>query len=350
MRGAAFLEKALSGEPITWQDIDELRTRRVREDQWLEYKRGAWILGNPAKQSRPGQPTKGADRLRKWVYGFANAEGGVLIIGMAGHEPQSAKDADGDELSASQPFEVDGCPEINPARREWAARNLRDLVAHLPSPFECQEVETPSGKTLLVVAVPRAVTLAACVEHGERVHYLRNGDETRPMSTGLYTDLVLGRRQRPSFSLRVEELGNRQSIDFRVHIENEGLSAVPRAVYALLTPMASNQLRPLTAGLRRLVELGQCSWGWVPRARIDIANGPLPPFESTAYGLSIAYPQHESIALVTIEAVVVIAPEGDTPRLIQVAARLEPGDTPLCEFRELPPGELGRVSLEVVKM
>jgi hypothetical protein len=349
MRGAAFLEKALSGEPLVWSDIEDLRSRRVREDQWLEYKRGAWVLGNSAKASKPGQPTKGADRLRKWVFAFANAEGGALVIGMAGPEPQSAKDADGDE-SASQPYDVDGCPELKPTPTEWATRTLRDLFAFLPSPLACHELEAPDGRVVLIVAVSRALSLVPCIEQGERVHYLRHGDETRQMSMGLFTDLTLGRRQRPALSLRIEDVGKAsQSIAFRVCAENEGLSAIASSVMALLMPGPRELQRFLTVGLRRLVEVGTFSWGWEPRA-IIASRSALSPLDATSYGLAIPYPQHPSIARVAIAAAVVYVPEGGAPRLIQIDARLEDEDTPRFEYRELPPNELGRVSLEVLTM
>src|SRR5678816_3419461 len=95
MTSGEFLEIALSRAP-TPAEIDELLASHVNEDLWLEYKRGRWLTDTDAKRQR---------KLRRYVAGFANADGGAVLVGVAGaEEPEQRTD---------KQWAVDGCPPVS---------------------------------------------------------------------------------------------------------------------------------------------------------------------------------------------------------------------------------------------
>lgn len=104
-----LLSALLAREPIKGlaDQIWKLPERRVSEDGYLDYKRGSFL-----RKAR----TERARELRRMVSGFANAEGGVVLIGVAGDEETSQNrthvagiSANGVVRYASYCRESDGC-------------------------------------------------------------------------------------------------------------------------------------------------------------------------------------------------------------------------------------------------
>lgn len=190
--GPKFLDTTLSGA-ATPADIDDLIRCRVREGLHHDFKRGGWLERGGDANDKKDAPA----RLRKWVSSFANAEGGVLIIGVAGGEqPQKPGDTQ---------WCVDPCPP-RPGKNpwyEWATSALRPLVPYCSPQPHSVSIQHTAGE-VLVVAVNRSHLLVPCLEDGRHVHYLRVGDSTVQIDDYLYADLVLGRRQRPTFDARLD--------------------------------------------------------------------------------------------------------------------------------------------------
>lgn len=177
--------------------IDELVKQRLREDYYLDYKVGKWLT-ETKPQERVGRPTDPADRVRAWVTGFANGDGGVLIVGAANDE------AAGGEVEA---WSIQPCP---PTMGKKGGKALKDwawdvLAGHkhllIPAP-RIEVVEHPHGP-ILVIAVARAPNLIPVQDRGEWGHFLRFGDGTHWIPPYLHADLVLGRRQRPELRLEL---------------------------------------------------------------------------------------------------------------------------------------------------
>jgi hypothetical protein len=198
-----FIAKVLRGERITADDVDDLRRRRVPEDSRLDYKAGS-ITRSDNHPSAPGDPTTFDGKLRKHVCAFANAEGGILVLGVG--EP------------ATRPNPTTGVEEPDPTRmrpivpfvgfgsdrlKEVAGRALNRLRPSLSVPVVIEAVDHPEG-LLLVVGVPRSESLVYTVEHEQIVHYLRIHDSTVHAPGYLVQDIVLGRRQRPVVEARVD--------------------------------------------------------------------------------------------------------------------------------------------------
>lgn len=173
----ALLERLLDGEGLRPAELDELLGQQVKEDQYLEYKDGKELVN----------PKKGAATIREYVSGFANSEGGVLIIGVEDgtYKITGAKAPSGLSL------------------QDWASDCLTKMAAFLMPPPRFVEVTSASG-VVLVMAVARTPSLVPDVQDGRIVYRLRIGDQTLEAPEYLVADWMLGRRQQSV--LRVEEM------------------------------------------------------------------------------------------------------------------------------------------------
>jgi hypothetical protein len=305
MRGAKFWEKALQSDHLVPQDLRELIATKVREDDFIEYKLGKWL----GKGSGAGEPREPAARLRKWIAGFANAEGGALVVGIG----------DPDKTPA---YQVDGCPMLSPSRSDWARRMLTDFVADLPTPVRTHEVEL-NGHTVLIVAVPRAVRLIACRESSQDVYYLRNGEQTLTMSLSLVADLALGRRQRPVFDFDVRfapRAANDGSdiVQLDAWVRNNGLTQIESHVYGSVSYGRDGAKVP--RGLRRYIQIIPTA---VPLRLVETstsrsANDRIPPFGEAHHGTTLPVPRLPDGLPLLVKAVVFVAADGDLPRFCQL--------------------------------
>ncbi len=165
--------------------------------------------------------------LRKYVAGFANGDGGFIVLGY--HERSGT---------------VDGfVPPGSGSAHDWATRNLADLIPFLSPqprirsvPYSGPLLPGASTAEVLLVAVSRAPTLVPCSESGRFRYYLRLGDSTHAVPEYLAADLLLGKRARAVLSLTLDkvEASQRQgslqlgpipvdSIHVHVKVANEGL-------------------------------------------------------------------------------------------------------------------------------
>src|SRR6185503_7237783 len=144
------------------------------EGLYLEYKRGLWMSDEDV-----------AREVRRYVSGFANAEGGLLAIGIVGGE-----DAQGDQRWS---FEPPVCPDRS-GWDAWLSRTIQHVA--VSTRVRWQIVSLEQGDCVLV-ATSRSESLVRVYEKPSLVGYLRVGDQTIPMGDSLFADLALGRRMRP---------------------------------------------------------------------------------------------------------------------------------------------------------
>lgn len=184
-----FLELAMSGEEITPVHLDSLVAERVREDEYIEYKSGAIFQKSNKDLSR---------MIRQYMSGFANSDGGVLIIGVEEDKQKTRLGA-----FESRPTKVDGCNDrrISGDLASWAAECVKDIGARFSPLPRFRVVAHPVGE-VLVCAVWRSYNLVPVYEDGREVHYLRIGEHMQAASDFLVADLRLGRRARPSLEVR----------------------------------------------------------------------------------------------------------------------------------------------------
>jgi hypothetical protein len=151
-----------------------------------------------------GALTKDAKReFLKDVTGFANAAGGVLLIGAREPDPEQSVD---DQLVGVE----DG---------ETVAQMLERLASSSIDPripgLLIVSVPLASGRTVIVVHVPPSLGRPHMVQHeGHRSFYVRHSESTHPMSTHEIREAVLASasaemRARRFVELRLNEMRGR---------------------------------------------------------------------------------------------------------------------------------------------
>jgi hypothetical protein len=214
-----IFERVLLGRAVSLDDAQKLVDLREPEGLSLEYKRGSWT-------------TKSDDTLthefRRYTAGFANAEGGLLVVGVVGGE-----DAQGD---AKWSIEGATCRDLA-GWNAWLGKVLQEIAVR--TRVRWTVLKANDGNEIVFIAVDRAEALVQFLERRRRFCYLRIGEQTIAMDDTLYTDLVLGRRAKPDLELAPPEVsvirdsrGRLMKILLAVH--NQGLVWVPDLKVALV--------------------------------------------------------------------------------------------------------------------
>jgi hypothetical protein len=207
--GLELTQHLLTRRIIDAEGLNSILSRRIREDLYIDYKHGELLSHKTAAQE-----------VRQYVSGFANAEGGVLIVGMDEHE--------------ERPTVITGCDpaHVGGKLEQWANQVISQLIPYLASaPVVC--VAPHAEGPVLVIAVDRAPRLVPCTENSKVVHYLRIGDGTPRIDPYLYADLVLGRRQGPELRIvnaecrALEDGGVYLGCRWTASLLNDGLAWVP---------------------------------------------------------------------------------------------------------------------------
>jgi len=242
------LNHLLEGHELTPEEVDAFKSH-FPEDQYLDYKDG---LITKKTNLRDGQRI-----IRRWVSGFANSEGGILIVG----------------VTDTKPREISGC--LRPgggALDRWAESLLTDMVPKLSPPPRIQVVEHPEGE-VLVIAVPRALELVSVPEAGDSVYYMRLNQSTIPAPAFLITDLVFGRRRYPSINLNVKK-GQLPSflqqptctVPLHISAENVGLVTAEHLELGMISWAAGKRETKINPLLMSYIDLagdpqaGESSW------------------------------------------------------------------------------------------
>jgi hypothetical protein len=173
-------ELALRGEPVSRVDIEHMLKAETAEDLWLDWKGGKLVAA------------KNGHGVQKGVAGFANAEGGVLVLGVNG----------GDAGTGETPWTISSCPQKvgKQTIQEWVAQQLVPLRSSLrPLPRI-----TVLEDGIVLIAVQRSELLVPVVSPGKGpTYFLRFYGSTQEVPGYLLADLVLGRRQRPRLDVRI---------------------------------------------------------------------------------------------------------------------------------------------------
>ncbi|TNE92534.1 MAG: ATP-binding protein [Deltaproteobacteria bacterium] len=219
-------------------DADLVRAliqQQLKEDYLFD-----WKVGEALENDRGGHNT---DAIREYVTGFANGDGGVVIIGVA--DPAAA------EGGKYRPWSLAGCPKPPPnGYRAWVASALADQRPFLQPAPRVETVEV-DGHLVLIVAVARAPGLVpVTVKKKGTGYYLRFGDGFHWMPPYLKADLLLGRQTRPSLEvvtyyrdaeIRIEPEEDRLYLKLGVQLKNVGLTWVERSRVGVVFPGAPRE-------------------------------------------------------------------------------------------------------------
>ena len=281
-----LLEGILARELPTCEEFEEFLRAREPEGQRLEYKRDGWLNGKKSKAAVPGHPTKPGEVLRKWVAGFANSVGGLLVLGV-------------DAEDEWQPYRITGMsgPTRADSLRDWCLRALQPIAGLLPAPIvvvvPCSEGE------VVLVAVSRARNLVYCVESGSMVYYLRFGESTVRAPDYHIAGLVHGRRERPVFGLLdAWVVRNDDKYDVHLSISNTSMVWAPQIqVGMVVLCRGAHRILPVSDELRyNVVRFNSDLWAELDlvHAATDLParlNGSgLAPFETktwVSHGLTL---------------------------------------------------------------
>jgi hypothetical protein len=228
LRPKELLDMLLEGSALTPEELEQFMQEYRDEDQLFDYKDGAI--------TRPQQRKEGRQIIRTWTSGFANSDGGVLIVGVNENRPRG--------IAACE-------PSIGRQTLvEWATHCLQDMAGYFSPPPRFQIIQYDQGP-VLTIAVARAPVLVPCVEAGELKYFLRIGASTVEAPAYLIGDLVLGRRQDPILDLYLYEtkqgpielipgaLGWRglgpQDISFSFYIENSSLRTADEVTIGMIS-------------------------------------------------------------------------------------------------------------------
>jgi len=199
----ALIDSVLEGSDLSEADLFFLLERG--ENQLLEFKDGK-ILDSIGSASLA---------IRKYISAFANADGGLLIVGVSDEKPHRVT-----------PTRKPGGKALN----EWAKDAALPITGYL-SPLPRFQVLEVCGTEVLIVAISRAPMLVPVIEAGEPAYYLRIHDSAPRIPPYLIADLLLGRRQAARFDVTSvpvpinEYRGRGRRVQFRVAIENASLVA-----------------------------------------------------------------------------------------------------------------------------
>ena len=182
-----------------WLEIMLLNQGPADEAQWLQLVQECPVEGLHLdfKSGLELNKTEPASELEKYVAGFANSDGGILVFGYN----EGAREFDGYRTPG-------GGPAV-----QWVSRVLQPRVGPYLS-VQPRVVEgTVHGKPVFAVATARTAALVPVSRNGKLVIFLRIGDSTIPRpeyatigAPGyLAGDLMLGRRAMPDLRLVVRE-------------------------------------------------------------------------------------------------------------------------------------------------
>ncbi len=330
-----LLSSILSGDGITPEQIRDLVRQRVSEDQYVEYKRGKFLAENTKKER--------AQTIRRMISGFANAEGGVLIIGVAG----------GENTTDGTKWEITGFDRacVGKDLREWLLNDvLRDLAAYLVPIPRVHFVDCGSQKEVVVIATSRAPNLVPCLEGGRIEYYLRIGSSTPAIPPYLHSDLVLGRRQRANLHVdgrfefvRAGAPNNTFLLQFGFRVENHGISWCHAGAYEVVGYVSPRGLTQLQLGesvpipIRQSIDVlavTEDSYGVAPEHRPAVlaclvsargnsgALGRIAPL-SRLGPVGCRIPVLDQIDFIRWMGCLLVMPEGEPPLWVQLGVTID---------------------------
>ncbi|MBK9967215.1 MAG: ATP-binding protein [Holophagales bacterium] len=275
-----LLEALMQARPLTPAELDAFLAANQGEGQLYDYKSGDLT----AKANRAA----GLKTIREYVTGFANAEGGVLIIG----------------VQDARPHVVDGCKPIGTeALTDWAQKALVE-VAGMFSPVPRFSTVAHSCGDVLLIATERAPQLIPCIQAGKLTYHLRVNTSTIQVPEYLLSDLLVGRRRHAVLDLTLDGIGcvvdeDRYESDvqlmigceFNLTLENRSLVRALNVEVGVVGLTECPERVPVNGHILTFVDVVQPTWSanrhqWYPTI-IACRNHPyaidfLPPFERRA--------------------------------------------------------------------
>lgn len=313
----------MRGHKLTRVELDEFIAANQGEGQLYDYK-GGELTDKPNRED-------GKKTIREYVTGFANAEGGVLIIGPADKPPHT----------------ITGCQKIgNQEVADWAKDNLLDVAGMFSPAPRFWTVKHPAEDVLLI-ATERAPQLIPVIESRKIRYHLRIGTSTVQVPEYLISDLVLGRRKHAVLDLKIRSrewrdvettIGqNARHLVMTFNLENRSLVRAEKVQVGIVGwtlkggTMNDYVLTYVEPQEPTILLKGAASWsvGVSLLSNRDAGAGPLSPFEHKSIGGFLSAPivpcfnvASERVSFTLYRCAVYLAPEGSPPTWFQVDATI----------------------------
>lgn len=196
---STFIERYFGkkANQITYDDFNNFIKQKVEEHQTLEYKPRGLIVGADDKIRKTDRPQDGFNGLAKSVASMANAEGGLLILGVK-EKPEKHKG----KIVKIRPGTITPIPPT--VTRESIEMNL---VAKIQYPIEgltivpLQKSER-SKYSVYLIDIPQSKKPPHRVN--EQSYYQRYNFITQEMKHYQIAD-IFGRRTGPDLAITIEE-------------------------------------------------------------------------------------------------------------------------------------------------
>src|SRR5258708_20583608 len=194
-----FFHKSVPSE-ITYEDFLEFRKLNIEEHQNLDYKSGELLIGYKGQLiGKNGRLTsdEGFIALAKEVAGFANAEGGMIVLGI--REIQEKLNG---KIVKVRPGAIHSLP-LGTVKKEMIESKLRSLIQFPIDDLTIVPLRSSnrSKSYVYILDIPQSIRIPHRVN--EVHYYQRYNFETRPMLHYQINDLF-GKRFAPVLDLEVE--------------------------------------------------------------------------------------------------------------------------------------------------
>lgn len=194
-----FFHKTVPSD-ITYNDFLSFRKQNIEEHQYLDYKSGEILVGHDGQFiGKDGKLIidEGFIKLAEVVAGFANAEGGLLILGIRELQEKINR-----KIVKKRPGAVYPLPD-GTITKEMIESKLRSLIQFPIDDLTITPLRSSSKSKHFVclIEVPQSIRAPHRVK--ERDYYQRYNFETRHMLHYQISDLF-GRRFAPSLDLKLE--------------------------------------------------------------------------------------------------------------------------------------------------
>jgi len=320
---------------LTPEQLDRFIQANPEEDQYVDYKHG--VITSQRER------VKGRQTIREYTSGFANSDGGVLIIGVDENRPRKIVSCE--RLPGGAPLD------------QWVTRLLQDMVAYFSPQPRVRVVQHPQGH-VLTIAIARAPAIVPCVEAKELKYFLRMGDSTLQAPDYLIADLVLGKRQRPLLELsplpiaeKIQEFKPRDGADiipcrsatFSFIVENLSLATAEDVQIGVVSwSLVDGETEEINRHLRSYLEICDIDIQITMSSQLRLVHRSsregintfhVPPFQKLTIPSIGPFYFHSHVAAKVVGAVYIIA-KGAPPTWFQLEFNCLPGNMPTRSLSE----------------
>lgn len=193
-----FFHRSIPSD-ISYEDLRNFLKQSIEEHQNLDYKSGEIIAGYKGSLIKNGKLVNddGFVKLAAVVAGFANAEGGLLILGV--REKQEKINS---KIVKKRPGAIYPLPD-GVITKEMIASKLRSLIQFPIDDLTIVPLRSSSRSKHFVCLIDIPQSIRAPHRVNEQEYYQRYNFETKPMLHYQIHDLF-GKRFGPSLDLHLE--------------------------------------------------------------------------------------------------------------------------------------------------